>query len=95
MSARGFVNLRQLAEVLEEVAEAEERTGSRRVRASGGGTPRVRQFPWDIWRLEAALALTEAEINNLSRCYFDLNQQTPWAGGSKTEELRPRLRGGT
>ncbi len=73
MSARGFVNLAQLAEVLGGVAKPKS--------APVLGEPELqamarREFavsPWDLRGLGAALGLAEAEIDKLSRYYFGLN----------------------
>jgi hypothetical protein len=46
--------------------------------------------PWDFRRLGAALTLTEAEIDKLSRYYLlrpELTGSLGW--GPRTEELRP------
>jgi hypothetical protein len=77
MSARGFVNLTQLAEVLRGVAKPK----SAPVLGEPEGEPELqamarREFAvssWGLRRLGAALALTQAEIDKLSRYYFGLN----------------------
>lgn len=73
MSARGFANLAQLAEVLEGVARPKSAPVLGEPELQAMARHEFAVSPCDLWRLRMALALTEAETDKLSRYYFGLN----------------------
>ena len=73
MSARGFVDLAQLAEVLEEATKPKSAPVLEEPELQAMARREFVVSPWDFRRLRTALALTEAEIDKLSRYYFGLN----------------------
>jgi len=73
ISARGFVNLAQLAEVLEEVAKPKSAPVLGEPQLQAIARREFAAYPWDFRRLGAVLALIEAEIDKLSCYYFGLN----------------------